>query len=98
MKINGREVMYRSFEGYNVTMKAINLDTDEISVVTLYIEGKFAGDEQAKTWALDHYNSENMKAFKVLTIEKVSRKMAMYLDDYIKNAFEIDDNFKPIEK
>ena len=98
MKINGKEIMYRSFEGYNVTIKAVNDETDKIIRDTVYIEGKFASEQQAMTYAIEHYTNGNYKAFKAIGIEQIKRKVAMYLDDYVKMGFEIDDNFKTIEK
>ena len=97
MKIEGRDAMYRSFEGYNVTLKIVNMDTDEIKTTVMYTEGKFASDDQAKTWAMEHYVNGEWKAFKATAIETVKYKVAMFTEDFVKAGFLIDDDLKPIK-
>lgn len=100
MKINGKECMYRSFEGYNVTVKTLNAETEQFKTDCIYIDGKFNSMQDVQNTAKEQYERANVGeiVFKVLSTEKVSRKVAMTIDDFVKYGFEIDDNFKPIEK
>lgn len=101
MRINGKECMYRSFVGYNVVIKFIRNDNDEIGQCVQYIDGdKFTGTQDILNTAKDTFNRENpgATAYKTGQIEKVSRKIAMRLEDFINYGFEVDDSFKPVEK
>ena len=100
MKINGKECMYRSFEGYNVTVKALNSETEDFKVDTIYIDGKFSGMQDVQNTAKEQYERANtsMIVFKILSTEKIMKRVAMTIDDFVKYGFEIDENNKPIEK
>lgn len=97
MKLNGKEIMYRTFKGYNVQMKVID-ENENISVEWIYVDGKFNGIQDIMNTAKTQYEITNPGSvvFKVIVTEEVNKKIAMYIDDFVKNGFEVDDDFKPV--
>ncbi len=100
MKIKGKgECMYRSFKGYNVTMRVINNETEEISSVVYVLEGTFLGEQDIKNSAKVAYEieNENMTVIKINGYNEFSKRIAMTISDFVKYGFEIDEDNKPID-
>lgn len=98
MKINNREAMYRSFSGYSVTLSLINPNDEKTSKATMIVDGSFANELQAGNHAKATYSDAiGNVAYRVDSCTRFTKKIAMYLDDFVKYGFEVDDNMKPVE-
>lgn len=91
-----KNLITRTIVGTEVTLLALDIVTGEVQNETYTMSGKFKDSAALLKAVQKKYDTDTLKHVSVVESSSVNQLYGMDESDFIRNAFKLDENRKPI--
>lgn len=93
-----KNLITRTIVGTEVTLLALDIVTGEVQNETYTMSGKFKDSNALLKAVQKKYDTDTLKHVSVVESSAVNQLYGMDEGDFIRNAFKLDENRKPINE